>query len=752
MEPHGQPQESCLRFLLAATKALVSSGGLEEILQTLVQATAALSGAAGVHLYLLDEGTQSLSVRLGVGTPSDSRLRGPVRVGEGLTGRVAATREPLAVPDCREDSPLRLPHLPQREGLVSYLGLPVRMGDRLLGVLALSAPAPRSYSADEIDRLSVFADQTAIALENARLAALAGRREAELKALLRAGRSLMAETELAAILNRIVEEAAEISGCSHVKVMLVDRGSGVLSVGALKGTARSIEDRLPLGSGHSGLVALTGEPLYCDDAPNDPRNAYAAQDRALGIVTYLGLPIKLQDEGLGVLSFNTTTPRVYTQEELSYLTAFADEAAMAIEHVRLHEAIRHHMDELERRVQERTRRLEEALKVKAEFVARMSHELRTPLNFILGYAQLLRQQIGGGLSAKQSRFVDRVYTAGNHLLGLVEDLLDLSLAESGRQRLRLERIPLAAIVRDVLELYSVQAAQKELRLDIRLDPGLELVADRGKLVQILSNLIGNAIKFSSAGGVIFLGGRQASWPAEGPDRVTPGGETAPLFTREHGVELFVEDNGVGIAAEDLERIFFGFTQVERASLATGGGAGIGLTVVRTLVTLHGGRVWAESDGLGRGACFRVRLPALPAGPTLTLVLATEDAGLRGVCGSRLREAGYVVVESGTGAEALERVTSAGPDLVILDVRAGGGEDWATPKRLRAGQTTRRPRLVVLSDGGQADRALALGADEFLSVPVEPGALLDVVRRVLAGRRRLVRPADWSKWMAGGRAP
>ena len=753
MGPQGQLQVSRVRALVQATKALMCLREHEDVLQAIVRQAAALSDAPTVCLSLWDEETQVLHFRAGNGALPDPLFNDPIRVGECLAGTVAATRKPLAVSDCRGDARVRFPHSCERHHLISYLGLPVVLGDRFQGVISFWTPVPRAYTGEEIDLLSGFADQAAIALENAHLHAEAGRREAELRALLRAVQALMAETDLAAILDRIVGEAAEISRCSHVKVMLLDRASGTLSVGALQGTAMSREDRLPLGKGHSGLVALTGELLYSADTPTDPRNAYRERDRRLGIVTYLGLPIKHRGEVLGVLSFNTTTSKTYATEELAYLAAFADEAAIAIEHVRLHEAIRRHVEELERRVQERTGELEAALKVKAEFVAKMSHELRTPLNFILGYTQLLRQRIGGELSAKQARFVDRIETAGTHLLGLVEELLDLSLAESGRQRLRLERIPLAPIVRDVLEMYSVQATRKALRLTIRLDAGLEVVSDRGKLVQILSNLIGNAIKFTPTGGAITLSARQTSWEAERAGPTPSEGETAPLFGREHGIELRVEDTGVGIAAEDLERIFLGFTQVESANVPAGGGAGIGLAVVRTLVGLHGGRVWAESDGLGRGARFFVRLPVLPAGSTVTLLLATGDADLRDRCGRRLREAGYAVVEAATSVEAQERLAASSPDLVIVDGRGADGDDWTLLERLRTGRSTRRLRIVAVSgsDGTQADGALTRGADEVISAPIEPGTLLDVVRRVLAGRRRAVRPGDWSTWMAGGRA-
>jgi signal transduction histidine kinase len=162
----------------------------------------------------------------------------------------------------------------------------------------------------------------------------------------------MSGLDLQGILDRIIAEAAQISGCSHVKVMLVDKTTGTLQVGALQGTAMSGEDRLPLGKGHSGIVAATGQPLISEDCPNDPRNAYADRDRELGIVTCLALPIKSRDEVIGVLSFNTTVPHRYTPDEVAYLTSFAAQAGIAIENARMFQELQARTGELARSVEE----------------------------------------------------------------------------------------------------------------------------------------------------------------------------------------------------------------------------------------------------------------------------------------------------------------------------------------------------------------------------------------------------------------
>ncbi len=502
-----------LGALLEATQAVASSLDIEEILQTIVRKAAEIAETPVVRLFLLDERGQALRYRVGVGLPSEAEQDIVVPVGDGLSGQVAATGQPLAVADCWGDPRLRHTAHFAAYGLVSYLGLPVRLGQQLLGVLIFNTRAPRVYSDDEIaflsafarqaalaiqkahlfrqeqqrrqqleavravgeeitreldlttllglihrraaemvgapsgavylwdeatqvlvprawnglgewvgsvrirlgqgitgtvaarragmtvndyrtspyahllfvertaisasmaepllyrdrlvgvitinnegtgrpfteqdrETLRLFAAQAAVAIENARLHEAALHRGAELVALLRATRTVMAELNLQEILERIVAEAAEITGSRHVKVLLVDRSAGLLRVGALRGTAHSAGATLPLESGLSGIVATTGQPLYSADAPHDPRNVYAERDRELGIVTYLGLPIQIRDEVLGVLTFNTMAPHQYSPEELAYLDSFADQAAIAIEHARLFAAAEQRAAEL----------------------------------------------------------------------------------------------------------------------------------------------------------------------------------------------------------------------------------------------------------------------------------------------------------------------------------------------------------------------------------------------------------------------
>ena len=269
---------------------------------------------------------------------------------------------------------------------------------------------------------------------------------------------------------------------------------------------------------------------------------------------------------------------------------------------RLAETERLHQEVASRREAETAARLardtaEQANRAKSEFLANMSHELRTPLNHIMGFTDLVLRDPWKSLDARYAEYLGDVRTSGQHLLALVNDLLDIARIEAGRLELRLEPVDLRSILDDSLTMIGDAAAAKGLSVDAEAaDAPGTIVADPRKLRQILYNLLSNAVKFSPHGGSIEVAAR----PAEAADG-------RPL------VEISVADTGIGIAAADIARLFRPFEQIERPRTATGFGTGLGLALCRRLVELHGGSIRAESAGPGSGATFRFTLPIGGAG-------------------------------------------------------------------------------------------------------------------------------------------
>ena len=371
-----------LDAIRAVSEEITRELDLPSLLRLITRRATELTGATGGDVFLWDEAGEMLLPQAAHGRAA-GRPKLPRRPGEGVVGTVAQRRSGMILNEYRSSALAHAPTL-AHTAITAVLVEPLVYRDRVLGVIEVDQEGgSRPFTEQDREILALFAAQAAIAIENARLHTAAVRRGAELEALLRATRSLMSGLDLQGILDRIVAETAQITGCSHVKVLLLDRDAGRLRVGAIQGTAMSREDRLPVGIGHSGLVAMTGQPLFSADAPNDPRNAYADRDRELGIVTYLGLPIKVRDEVLGVLSFNTSVPRQYTPADLAYLTSFADQAATAIENARLYEATRSALVEktgAEAALRERTRQLDAVRAVSEEIIREL--DLTALLNLI----------------------------------------------------------------------------------------------------------------------------------------------------------------------------------------------------------------------------------------------------------------------------------------------------------------------------------------------------------------------------------
>ena len=904
-----------LEAVRAVTAEIVQEIDLTRLLELITQRAVDLVAGQG-SIRLWDDANQVLVPKAWTGG-GPGRTVPRLRLGEGVVGTVAQRREGLIVNDFRS-SPHAIPILAQGTTHTAVLAEPLLFRDRLVGVIAIGRDATMgAFTEDDRKILALFADQAAIAIENAGLFEAAVRRGTELEALLRASRSLMSGLDLQTILDHLVTNAAVIANAPLVRVLLLDQEAETLYLAAQRGEAAA-RGSLPLES-LSGLTARTGDVVYSDDVRRDPRNPKAREDQALNIVTHLSLPIRSGETILGVLAFNTTTPKAYSPAELAYLTAFADQAAMAIENARLHEMALHraqqlatvndlnqtlttlhdpaevaqaivtaveilhpgtivqlwqwhpdteqlhlvatagapldahpmhrlssgqglaghafatrapvmsaelatdsrfgapawvaaervssgvalplvsrtqvygalvlfwrrphprldeeivplrafaaqaaiatenarlyetnraHATELENRVRERTHALEaanqqlaRASQFKSEFLANMSHELRTPLNAILGFAQLLLGQKAEGLSGKQHRFLTHIFTSGQHLLQLINDVLDLSKVEAGKVVLHPEPLSVRKVLEETLVIVRGLADKKELRLETAVSSDLpSLVADPVRLKQILFNLLSNAVKFTPERGQITVSVTRSDGAGAETERSSPGKVESPETSQDSAgdwLEMRVTDTGIGIKAEDMPRLFREFVQLEAAATKHHEGTGLGLVLTRRLVELHGGRIWAESEGAGRGACFVVRLPFVEV-PAARVLVVDDEAPFRQLLSMILHNAGYRVQTAQDTSEAVRVIEADPPALVVLDLGLppDGAGGWTVLAHLRDTERLRHVPVLILTGQDQihAEDALARGASDFLGKPVSAHVLEETVARLL---RRGLLPA------------
>src|SRR5215472_12068689 len=288
----------------------------------------------------------------------------------------------------------------------------------------------------------------------------------------------------------------------------------------------------------------------------------------------LGVPLLSEDEVIGVLAVTRKTPGEFEPETVRLLSTFATQSALAIQNARLF---------LE--IEDKSRQLEAASRHKSEFLANMSHELRTPLNAIIGFSEVLNERMFGDLNEKQDEYLKDIYASGQHLLSLINDILDLSKIEAGRMELELAEFSLPAAIDNALILVRERASRRGIRLGQGIDDRVGMIrGDERKVKQVLLNLLSNALKFTPEGGRIDV-------------RATMNDGMA---------EISVADTGVGIAPEDQEAIFEEFRQVGTADKKVEG-TGLGLALSRKFVELHGGRIWVESE-VGKGSTFTLTLP------------------------------------------------------------------------------------------------------------------------------------------------
>jgi signal transduction histidine kinase len=284
---------------------------------------------------------------------------------------------------------------------------------------------------------------------------------------------------------------------------------------------------------------------------------------------------------LGAIWIRRTEVRPFTDKQIKLLETFADQAVIAIENVRLFKELQARNREIE----DKSRQLEAASRHKSEFLANMSHELRTPLNAIIGFSEVLGERMFGELNEKQEEYLKDIHASGQHLLSLINDILDLSKVEAGRMELELTNFNLPATLDNALTLVRERAGRHGIALHISVDARVEQVrADERKVRQVVLNLLSNAIKFTPEGGRIHV-------------RAVPG---------HGGVEVSVSDTGVGIALEDQEAIFEEFRQVGTADRKVEG-TGLGLALSRKLIELHGGMIRVQSQ-VGGGSTFTFTIP------------------------------------------------------------------------------------------------------------------------------------------------
>lgn len=340
------------------------------------------------------------------------------------------------------------------------------------------------------------------------------------------------------------------------------------------------------------IIARTMKPHLTNEVIGDAQVTDQEWARREGIVAFAGYPLLLKDRLLGVIVIFSKTQ--LSEFVFNALEVVAGNISLGIERIRAEQELHKYSRELEQKVKERTTELEEAKeaaetanKTKSDFLANMSHELRTPLNSIMGFSEVIMKGMTGPLTEKQREFINDIYESGDHLLKLINDILDLSKVEAGRSELELSEVNLPELIQSSILMFREKALKHNVRTNSEIEEGLVyVVLDELKIKQVLFNLLSNAIKFTLDGGSVHLNARKVATDL---------------------VEISVEDTGIGIREEDLPRLFQPFQQLETLLTKKHPGTGLGLSLCKKFIELHGGTIWVESEA-GKGSRFIFVIP------------------------------------------------------------------------------------------------------------------------------------------------
>jgi two-component system, NtrC family, sensor kinase len=568
-----------------------SPGKLEPVFDAMLENAVRICEAKFGMLYLYDgdEGGGFRVVAAYNVPPAleEARRRGPIRPPQGKgapLGDVIRTRQTAQVADLAASQAYAECHPAtvagvELGGVRTLLIAPMLKEGELVGAFSIFRQEVRPFTDKHIELVENFAAQAAIAIENTRLLnelhESLQQQTATADVLKVISRSSF---DLQAVLQTLVESAGRL--CDADFATITRQKDGVLLFAEAYGYSPEFIEylrALPVERGRgtaTGRALLERRVAHIADVLADPDYTWAEAQRLGGYRTVLGVPMLREGIPVGVLTLTRSEVRPFTDKQIELVSTFADQAAIAIENVRLFDEIN-----------DKSRQLEIASLHKSQFLANMSHELRTPLNAILGYNELMLKNIYGETTGKMSAVLTRIQSNGRHLLRLINDVLDLSKIEAGQLTLSFADYSIKHVVHSVRAAVEPLATEKRLAFKVEVPPDLPTgCGDERRLIQVLLNLVSNAIKFTDVGEV-----------------------TIKVSTANGAFTLSVRDTGPGIDPADQIRIFEEFQQADSSITKKKGGTGLGLSIARHIIEMHGGRIWVESS-VGKGATFFFTVP------------------------------------------------------------------------------------------------------------------------------------------------
>ncbi|MGB7539352.1 MAG: GAF domain-containing protein [Anaerolineales bacterium] len=584
----------------------------------------------------------------------------------------------------------------------SMVAVPLRVRGENIGILQAVRRAANPFSTSEVRFLETVGTQLSLALDNYRLLNQAQRRAQQLEIAAEVSRLATSTLETGTLLSRAVNLLRERFGFYHTAIYLLDEQGKYAVVREATGQPgvqmKEAKHSIAVGSKTIvGQVTESGKPYAALDSSKDPY--FRAYPLLPETKTQLALPLKIGDRMLGAMDIHVSRANAFLPADIAVLQSLADQVAVALDNARSYEVEREALKEMR-----------EADRLKTQFLANMSHELRTPLNSIIGFSRVILKGIDGPITDLQNQDLTAIHNAGQHLLGLINDILDISRIDAGKMELAFEEVDMRNLIQSVAASALGLIKDKPIRLSQFIPDDLPLArADPIRTRQVLLNLLSNASKFTESGSIVVEAKLQTS-PDDYPEIV-----------------VSVSDTGSGIPSEHFPKLFTEFSQVDASPTRRTGGTGLGLSICKRLIEMHGGRIWVDSI-LGKGSTFYFTLPALqpkaapsaesaPGAGRKNVMVVENEAGVVQLYRRYLEPRGYTIVELSDGARAVPMARELRPYAILLDVNMPSPDGWQVLAQLKSDPVTRPLPVILCTITEDRGRGLSLGAADYLVKPI-----------------------------------
>jgi GAF domain-containing protein/CheY-like chemotaxis protein len=642
------------------------------------------------------------------------------KLASGLDGTlcdlVFKERKPFGLEDFEQHAPLDISGLSEM-GLHSYYGVPLFSKGKILGTLCVFGKSIKTKGAENAQLMEVAAQQVGVAIENIHLLEETKRRADQLQTAAEIARDTTSTLALDRLLDRAVELICEGFGYYHATIFLLDENDeyalALASTGEAGEEMKRQKHKLKVGSKSIiGYVTQSGKPLIINDVSKNP--IHALNPLLPNTKAESGLPLKIGQRVIGAFDVQSNQVNAFKPDDINVLQSLADQIAVAVDNARAYELSLQAVEEMR-----------QADQLKSQFLANMSHELRTPLNSIIGFSRVILKGIDGPITELQEQDLSAIYNSGQHLLSLINDILDLSKIEAGKMELTLEEnVNMVDLINSVMSTMVGLVKDKPIEIVKDIQPDLPKArADPIKVRQILINLLSNAAKFTDQGSITI----------EAKSHKSSRGRPQLLFS--------VTDTGPGISPEDQKKLFQPFTQVDGSPTRKTGGSGLGLSISRHLVEMHRGQIGVTSDhGMGSTFYFTLPVSGTKTGmlniqeqeveTNMPVILAIDgEQQIINLYERYVSEYEYQIYPLSDPLKALETAKRLQPYAITLDIMMPGHDGWRVLNQLKSDPETRHIPVIIFSILEERGKGFGLGAFDYLTKPILENDLVNALDRL-----------------------